>query len=457
MKKIALVPLILLSFTGCLFSQITETLDERIAKSFIERLPKWKTINREKPFKPRSGAFSTSMEADLKNGSHHLKIRIEQRDSALKTSEDLRRWFSDSRAVAPPNRPISNLGEAAHLFETSRSVEIYFYKANLLATIYLDFTNPDEKPKVPHYVQTAPPSEINRALSLARVVADSIVGNRTFGLCNNTFYRPAMPPAQNAEEKLLAAVSGGDIDGLKTLIDLKANVNHIFPDNSTLLHAAVLHGCPETIKVLTAAGADLNARDKKGATPLMIAAQFSDVEAIKILTSAGADLLSKDNQGLNVVSYLVRSTGGRPYQEEITAREKTDLLKYLVERRADINAQAINGNTPLMFLIQTCYPFDGCQSLFKEFPNLGADLNLQNNDGETILIVTAKNGRFSEQRNDFIKLLLEKGAPINHRDKKGLSALDYILKERKIYAQNPDRSKELVKTIELLKNAGATE
>lgn len=456
MNRTFLALLILFSVDGGLFSQITETLDERIAKGFIEKLPKWKTINPEKPFKPQSGAFSTSMEADFKNGNHRLKVIIEQRDPTLITSDDMRRRFVDSRSVTPKNRPVPNLGEAAYLFETSRGVEVYFYKANLLAKVYVDFLNPAEKPEIPFYYQSAPPNEIHRALNIAKVVGGLISGDENFGLCNNTFYRPAVPPAQNVEEGLFNAVSTGEADRVKQLLESKGNVNHIYPDNSTLLHVAVRHGCHETLKVLVSAKADLNARDKEGATALMIAARFADFEAIRILTTAGSDLQTKDKQGLNVVSYLAKSTGGRPYQQDTTAREKADLLKYLVEHGADINSQAANGNTPLMFLIQTCYPFDSCQLLFKKLLDFGADLNLQNNEGKTILIFSVTTGtRFS--RNEFVKMILEKKATVNHRDKHGLSAIDYAMKERKSYAQNPDFSEEIAKIIELLKNAGANE
>ena len=60
------------------------------------------------------------------------------------------------------------------------------------------------------------------------------------------------------------------------------------------------------------------------------------------------------------------------------------------------------------------------------------NVNMQEENGATLLIYTAKNARLSaDVRTEMIKLLLDKGADKKLKDKNGKTALDWA-KERKI-------------------------
>jgi ankyrin repeat protein len=64
--------------------------------------------------------------------------------------------------------------------------------------------------------------------------------------------------------------------------------------NSTLLHAAAYDGEVDAIKLLISIGADINAKEINGRTPLHLAANNGQLDAIETLVRNGADIEAKD-------------------------------------------------------------------------------------------------------------------------------------------------------------------
>ncbi|MEG4227579.1 ankyrin repeat domain-containing protein [Microcoleus sp. N9_B2] len=103
--------------------------------------------------------------------------------------------------------------------------------------------------------------------------------------------------AQIPQGLLYSAVSCGDIDLVKLLIDRGADVNAPDPyDNTTLLMRIVqpntgISGLlkPKFVKLFLSKGADVNARNKNGATALTIAEKSSTSEIFKLLKHNGAN------------------------------------------------------------------------------------------------------------------------------------------------------------------------
>lgn len=102
--------------------------------------------------------------------------------------------------------------------------------------------------------------------------------------------------AQIPKGLLYSAVSRGDIETVKLLIDRGADVNAPDPyDNTTVLMRIVqpntgISGLlkPELVKLFISKGADVNARNKNGATALSIAEKSSTSEIVKLLKQHGA-------------------------------------------------------------------------------------------------------------------------------------------------------------------------
>ncbi len=95
---------------------------------------------------------------------------------------------------------------------------------------------------------------------------------------------------------------------------------------------------------------------------------------------------------------------------------KEELARYLVSQGLNINTQNAYGRTPLYTHSTVGAP------LVAVLLELGADVNLANNDGCTPLFTALANARV-----DTVKLLLEHGADIKHKNQAKQSALEYGL------------------------------
>lgn len=459
MKKFIFSGALLLLFFSTIFSQAGQMLDERIAEAVARNLPEWKPLEPAKPFKDERNTYSSVIRARWRSRNSEAEVRL----NALESSNVNKKFdFSHPfllRGVIPPNRKIENLGDSALLVETARSVEIAFYKANVYAVLTVAFPDARSDKTAPHYYARAPQAAVERTLALARVIADRIDDEKFFTACSNNFYRREFPLADSPDEKLYAAISNADLEAIKSLIARDADANRIFPDGDAPLHLAVRHGCPKTVKTLVEARAGVDIKNRDGATPLMLAANFGDLELIKYFVSAGADVRAKDYSGRSAVFYVVAlPTGHMSRQIPVSTERKVAVLKYLAERKVDINEKdASFGDTPLLFLLHDyCLENMGCRAFVDTLLDSGADVNAVNKKGETALIKAAS--RFdSTVRNDFIKLFLARGADVNHKDNNGLSALGYVMKDKKLHVKDVYFSRQIAETIRLLEDAGAVE
>jgi ankyrin repeat protein len=140
-------------------------------------------------------------------------------------------------------------------------------------------------------------------------------------------------------------------------------------------------------KGLIEQGADVNSRDKNGWTPLMYAASYAKpaTEILQFLLAKGADVNARNKQGQTA---LMIAAAGR----------KGEAVKALLAKGADINAKDDDGSTALILSLG-------------ELPNLppdAPDAMVEGLDKEVTTIVQD---------------LLDKGADVNVKNKKGETAL----------------------------------
>ena len=191
-----------------------------------------------------------------------------------------------------------------------------------------------------------------------------------------TYAIPFTAGAQTGDD-LIAAVTYQDLDKIKELVKAGVDVNFREPSRygNTPLVMACQYNLVEIAKYLMENGADINLKTGTGHTPLMAAASGSE-ELFNLLLSEGADPLVKLENGTSAFTMLI--TGvlmdripmtvadklielGADVDESSTTGEtkgytclmmaarnqRPDLVKYLVENGADVNARAGDGNTPL--------------------------------------------------------------------------------------------------------------
>ena len=92
-----------------------------------------------------------------------------------------------------------------------------------------------------------------------------------------------------------------------------------------------------------------------------------------------------------------------------------EVLKYLVERGADVNTASIKGSTPLVHASQ-----NGHLEVVEYLVEQGANVNTRDIDGSTPLMYVCQNGHL-----EVVKYLVERGADVNATSIKGSTPLIY--------------------------------
>ena len=179
-------------------------------------------------------------------------------------------------------------------------------------------------------------------------------------------------------------------DGMiKTLIELGADPNRPAADGMTPLVAAAMRDHVPSIKVLLENGADVEQPGLQGFRPLALAIAESKYEAAKALIEGGADLsVASGANGLTPLMLIAGQTGPAEGARFLPGSTRpSDIAKALVERGADVNAQAKNGVTALMVAAtHNSAPMIGL------LMDAGADPALKNAQGLTASEMAEKNG-----------------------------------------------------------------
>ncbi len=89
-----------------------------------------------------------------------------------------------------------------------------------------------------------------------------------------------------------------------------------------------------------------------------------------------------------------------------------------IKQGADINATDENGNTPLIL-----FTYEGEMELIEYLISVGANLDIQNNDGETALLVALDLVNNNSKKQETAELLINAGANLNAQDQYGYTAL----------------------------------
>lgn len=163
-----------------------------------------------------------------------------------------------------------------------------------------------------------------------------------------------------------------DIDYFKLLVKRGADVKAVDSDGNTLLHHAARHSSFRVARFLLSRELDCMARNNAGETPLHMTGKtvgYDNKENIKnslkiaeLLISKGADVNARDNSGWtplhiavkgieavsrNIVIFhgLIINQIPKEYYEGYAS--SSEIVEFLVNNGADVNARENNGKTPL--------------------------------------------------------------------------------------------------------------
>jgi ankyrin repeat protein len=156
------------------------------------------------------------------------------------------------------------------------------------------------------------------------------------------------------------------------------------------IHTSVAKGDFEKVKALLENVPDLvKQRNQNYETPLILAAKYGHLEIVRLLISRRADINAQDKNGWAPLHY--------------TSWSNSDVAKYLISKGADINLRSTVGESPLFEYINM-----GNQEMAEFLITQGADINIKNNRGETPLHRAAGEGN-----KKMVDLLLSRDADVN--------------------------------------------
>ncbi|HEX2919806.1 MAG TPA: ankyrin repeat domain-containing protein [Bacteroidales bacterium] len=202
------------------------------------------------------------------------------------------------------------------------------------------------------------------------------------------------------------AVTVGDINKVRELIEKDSALLELKDDNgNTPLNIACrgFKGDPVIIKYLINKGAKVNTKNDGGSTPLHGACWSCELDIIELLVTRGADVNARETYG------------GTPLRYALEPLEKA---VFLIEHGADINATS-EGKTILHYALS----FGSSDDLSKVLIEKGAIINQRDRFGNTELHLAAMKG-FTQ----VAELLVKHGAKINELNNDKHSPLYYAAK-----------------------------
>lgn len=192
-------------------------------------------------------------------------------------------------------------------------------------------------------------------------------------------------------DDVLKAVKTGDVASLTELLRRGVDADTTDLEGNTLLMIATREGHEPVVDVLLAQRPKVNARNSAGDSALRFAAIGGKTAIVKKLVTAGARINTPDWTPLIYACF-----GGH-----------VEIVRYLIQMKADVNAASDNGTTALMVAAR-----QGNPELVRILLNAGADPNKTTESGETALDM-ALQGRNEEVTG----LLRSSGAKVGNKAK----------------------------------------
>ncbi|MEI0559937.1 ankyrin repeat domain-containing protein, partial [Brachyspira intermedia] len=227
-------------------------------------------------------------------------------------------------------------------------------------------------------------------------IAKLLVDNDVFNLNTNT-----------TREQAIKLVQDGKYYEIEKLLSSEDS-NNI--DGYDELMNAISKGDMKALEKLIKDDTDLNKQYDK-ITPLGLAAARNDKEIVKFLVEKGADINLEDGYGYTP---LIKAMKYR----------NIDLAKNIVDLKPDLNAIcSATGDTPLTYLArEVWFGTDLCYYMIKN----GADVNKKNDNGDTPLIVAVQNvvGSYG-----MLGVIINMGADYNIKNNDGKTAMDIVIAE----------------------------
>jgi ankyrin repeat protein len=267
---------------------------------------------------------------------------------------------------------------------------------------------------------------------------------------------------ERQEDAFFRAVEDENLEQVVLLlekgIDINAHWREEWKLDVTALMLAIRSGNRAMVKLFIARGADVNQVDRLGHTALIYAIKSRGEDYLslaKLLIEEGkADIemgtpeyspliIAIIYTKIDLVKYLVEKKANvnvrsKPYRTTplfgivdmlgVDDTEKLELIKYFIKNNADIDARDTRGDTLLMLSVRRAILRDlSIPKYFADrFVEKNINLNARNVDGQTVLMYACQ-FKSDDKRIEIIKYLVKKGVQVNVSDKWGRTPLHYAV------------------------------
>lgn len=254
------------------------------------------------------------------------------------------------------------------------------------------------------------------------VVAGAIVGAVKFVPQVNTFVSSLVLQAEDASGADLRAVKrllgtsltldskeffervqAEDVEAVRVLLTAGMDPDVRDEQGVSAVEHAIKLGNAELVSALLGAGADINTAPGGGRTPLMLVAEEGDAAVVYALLEHNPHLNARDDRGMTALMHA--AAGG-----------STQVLQALIDRGAYVNPKDIFGYSALLHAVD-----NGDALAVRTLLDKKADPNVEDEKGDSALIIAAKDGSV-----ELAELLANYGADLEHRNREGKRAADYV-------------------------------
>lgn len=197
-------------------------------------------------------------------------------------------------------------------------------------------------------------------------------------------------PTDSFESPLTLAACGGHVDLALLLLERGANIEEVNDEGYTPLMEASREGHEEMAALLLAQGANINAQtEETQETALTLACCGGFLEVADYLLKNGADI----------------ELGASTPLMEAAQEGHIELVRFLLENRANVHAQTQTGDTALTYACE-----NGHTDVAEVLLQYGAELEHESEGGRTPLMKACRAGHICT-----IKFLINKGADVNRQ------------------------------------------
>lgn len=207
--------------------------------------------------------------------------------------------------------------------------------------------------------------------------------------------------AMAARSPVADAAMNGDAEGVRSLIQQKADVNAPQADGATALQWAAYRNDLGMADLLIAAGADVHAHSREGASAMYLACINGNAAMIKKLLEAGVDSEERGPEGETPLMLAARNGN-------------LDAIRVLLDHKAEVNAKdQLRGTTALMWASEQRHP-EAVRLLIEHGADLAAASNPDTRNSRNNLA-----NPVTERLNSQLGALGERRARANAQAKEG--------------------------------------